>query len=207
MFPDLFRDDVFTLETERLFLRWPKAQDAREVIALAGDRAVAEMTSNIPHPYPVELATKTILEWRSNNAAGQFFGAAIVTRRNPGRLIGMISLRAGNEPGDATLGYWLGQPFWGKGFATQAARALIDAGFLFSGARSISASVRVTNTASRKVLERCGFQYEGGALCERAAWGDSVSADTYRLTRPLWASLKGWRMPVPAERADLAQAG
>ena len=56
MFPDLFRDDVFTLETPRLFLRWPKASDAPAIALQAGDRKVAEMTANIPHPYPSEVS-------------------------------------------------------------------------------------------------------------------------------------------------------
>jgi hypothetical protein len=60
MFPDLFRDDVFTLETPRLFLRWPKASDAPTVAELAGDRRVAEMTASIPHPYPPDLSTKFV---------------------------------------------------------------------------------------------------------------------------------------------------
>jgi RimJ/RimL family protein N-acetyltransferase len=106
-----------------------------------------------------------------------------------------------NRPGEgAVLGYWLGRSFWGQGFMTEAAQALIDAFFLYTNEKAVVASIGVTNAGSRKVLEHCGFQYEGGCMCVRSGWGDSVSADSYRLTRSLWASLKGWRAPVPYGR-------
>ena len=52
MFPDLTRDDVFRLETRRLWLRWPRHADVQAIVRLAGETAVAEMTASIPHPYP-----------------------------------------------------------------------------------------------------------------------------------------------------------
>lgn len=204
MFPDLFRDDVFTLETPRLFLRWPKASDAAAIVTLAGDRRVAEMTARIPHPYPVDEATKFIIAVRNANADGNQLMLAICTRTNPERLIGMIGVERGC--GGTELGYWLGVPHWGKGYMTEAAQALIDALFLYTEEASVSASIRVMNAGSRKVLEHCGFQYEGGGMCIRPAWGDSTPSDTYRLTRSLWSSLKGWRAPVPYAR-ELAVGG
>lgn len=206
MFPDLFRDDVFTLESQRLFLRWPKASDAAQIVALAGDRGVAEMTSHIPHPYPPESATQIILAHRAANAEGKRLGLAITERRDPGKLIGMIGLQAANADGVRELGYWLGRPFWGQGYATEAAQALIDAAFLYGDVAAIRASVRVVNPASRNVLEKCGFRYEGGDMCARPAWGDCVPSDTYRLARALWLSLKGWRTPLPNERREQVAA-
>ena len=204
MFPDLFRDDVFTLETPRLFLRWPKASDAAAIVTLAGDRRVAEMTARIPHPYPADEATKFIIAVRNANADGHQLMLAISTRTNPEKLIGMIGVEGGCS--GTEFGYWLGVPHWGKGYMTEAAQALIDALFLYTEEAAVSASIRVMNTASRKVLEHCGFQYEGGGMCIRPAWGDSTPSDTYRLTRSLWSSLKGWRAPVPYGR-ELAAGG
>lgn len=205
MFPDLFRDDVFTLETPRLFLRWPKASDAPAITELAGNRKVAEMTARIPHPYPADLATKFVIGARAANAEGSQLVLAIARREAPNRLIGMIG--AEQTPGaGAKLGYWLGQPVWGNGYMTEATQALIDAMFLYTNENSLIASIRVMNVASRKVLEHCGFQYEGGGMCVRPAWSDSTPSDTYRLTRSLWASLKGWRTPVPHSR-EMAVGG
>jgi len=205
MLPDLFRDDVFTLETPRLFLRWPKASDAKAIVDLAGDKRVAEMTARIPHPYPADGATKFIIGARSMNAEGQQLLLAICARSAPDKLIGMIGVE--RRKGDAPeLGYWLGVPYWGQGFMTEATQALIDALFLYTEEKEVLASIRVTNAASRKVLEHCGFQYEGGGMSFRPAWGDFTPSDTYRLNRSLWSSLKGWRAPVPYAR-ELAVGG
>ncbi|MCA0400908.1 MAG: GNAT family N-acetyltransferase [Proteobacteria bacterium] len=204
MFPELFRDDVFTLETPRLFLRWPKAADQAAIVEFAGDRRVAEMTTHIPHPYPPEEAMRFILAAREANTGGDALRLAIVHRREPKKLIGMIGLQARDSDGARELGYWLGVPHWGQGLMTEAAQAIIDAAFLYSGLKAVKANVRVTNAASRKVLELCGFQYEGGGMIHHSVRGDSMPADGYRLTRDVWASLKGWRMPLPQGRENAA---
>lgn len=203
MFPDLFRDDVFMLETPRLFLRWPKAGDAGAIIALAGDRTISDMTGIIPHPYPPEAAHRYIVDARERNSAGIAAKLAIAERGRPDELIGMIGLRA-LEGGEASLGYWLGLAFWGKGYATEAAQALADAAFLYSSTGALRAGVRVINPASRRVLERCGFQHCGSDMLDLPAWGGAVPVDTYRLTRALWQSLKGWRAPLPVRRGVVA---
>lgn len=205
MFPDLFRDDVFTLETRRLFLRWPRAKDAAEIVQLAGDKAVAEMTARIPHPYPPHLATAYIADSRSTNEAGSGLTLAIADRRNPDRLIGMIGFVPADDGGSVEIGYWLGRPYWGKGLMTEAAQALVDAVFLFSDLRAIVTGVRVTNPASRAVIEHCGFQFIGSGMSHRAAWKDTVPTDHYRLSRQNWLSLKGWRAPLPVEREALRE--
>lgn len=204
MFPELFRDDVFTLETPRLFLRWPKAADQAAIVELAGDRRVAEMTTHIPHPYPAEEATRFILAAREANTGGDALRLAIVNRKEPKKLIGMIGLQPREAEGARELGYWLGVPHWGQGLMTEAAQAIIDAAFLYSGLKAVKANVRVTNAASRKVLELCGFQYEGGGMIHHSVRGDSMPADNYRLTRDVWVSLKGWRMPLPQGRENAA---
>ena len=196
-FPDLFRDDVFTLETERLFLRWPKASDEAALLREAGDRRVAEPHATIPHPYGREHAIRFVAEARGINTEGKGCTLAIAPRGEPGRLIGVVSLRQ-RANGDISLGYWLGHAHWRQGLATEAVRAVLDAGFLYAGVPSVLAQVRVTNPASRAVLERCGFRHEGADMCLRPAWGDSVPADTYRLARSLWKSLRGWRSPLPS---------
>lgn len=203
MFPDLFRDDVFTLETQRLFLRWPKAADQAALVAEAGDRRVAEPHAVIPYPYRPDHALQFVAEARSTNTEGRGVYLAIATRRDPDRLIGVISLRH-RADGEVSLGYWLGVPHWGKGYATEAAHSILDAGFLYSDVGSIIAGVRVTNDRSRRVLERCGFQYIGSGMSDRPAWGDRVSTDSYRLSRGTWASLKGWRAPLPLDLRESA---
>ncbi|MBV8837027.1 MAG: GNAT family N-acetyltransferase, partial [Alphaproteobacteria bacterium] len=88
--------------------------------------------------------------------------------------------------------YWLGVPFWGNGYATEAARAVLDLGFTDLGHDVIAAGARVNNPASRRVLEKCGFQWSGVGLSRIKAIGSSVPVDRFRLERGIWTALKSW---------------
>lgn len=208
MFPDLFRDDVFTLETRRLFLRWPKAKDAAQLAEIIGEKAVSQETATFPHPFSLAHAEERVMRGRALNLSGAGLSLVIAPRRNPAQVLGLVGLSnlPTERPGDLGLGYLIARTHWGQGFATEAVQAVIDATFLYAEAKGISASVRVTNPGSRRVLERCGFQYAGSGMTARPAWGDSVSVDHYRLARRDWASLKGWRAPLPTEREEFRES-
>ena len=139
MFPDLTRDDVFRLETRRLWLRWPRLADVQAIVRLAGEKAVAEMTARIPHPYHPDDAERFVFQARRSNADGQGLQLAITPKGRPNSLIGMVGIGAESRDGQAHLGYWLGTPYWGKGYATEAARALIDAFFAYGEADELTA--------------------------------------------------------------------
>jgi RimJ/RimL family protein N-acetyltransferase len=192
-FPDLTRDDVFRIETKRLWLRWPRVQDAAAIARLAGDQEVADMTANVPHPYPNGAAEQFIFQSRKENALGTRMAFAIVLQKRPDQIIGMISTNI--MPKGADLGYWLGKPFWGEGYATEAAHALIDAIFSYTSVMELTASARVINPASRHVIEKSGFQFIGSDMAEAPARNGRVAVDRFRLSRSTWASLKGWREP------------
>lgn len=192
MFPDLTRDDVFRLETRRLWLRWPRLADAQAIVRLAGEKAVAEMTALIPHPYPPEAAEKFVFHARQANADGRGLQLAITPKGRPNSLIGLVGIGPSPEDGRPHLGYWLGIPYWGQGFATEAARALIDAFFAYGSEDELTSSARVINPASRRVLEKCGFAYQGAGLAELPARGGFYPADHFRLDRRAWESLKTW---------------
>ena len=85
MFPDLFRDDVFRIETRRLWLRWPTARDAESILRLAGDPAVADMTAGIPLPFERAAADAFIVASRAGNAAGSGLILVLAERARPGR--------------------------------------------------------------------------------------------------------------------------
>jgi RimJ/RimL family protein N-acetyltransferase len=207
MFPDLTRDDVFRLETRRLWLRWPRLADVQAIVRLAGEKAVAEMTARIPHPYPLEDAERFIFQARRSNADGHGLQLAITPKGKPNSLIGMVGIGPSPETGKPSLGYWLGTPSWGQGYATEAARALIDAFFAYGEENELTASARVLNPISRRVLEKCGFAYQGSGLCELPARGGFYPADHFRLDRRAWESLKTWgqtglvREPAPIDSA------
>ncbi len=192
MFPDLTRDDVFRLETRRLWLRWPRRADAQAILRQAGEKAVAEMTSRIAHPLSPAAVEEFILRTRRENAEGAGLTMAITPRAKPNVVIGVVGI--GPEPADGTprLGYWLGIPVWGQGYATEAARAMLDAFFAYTTNPELTASARVINPASRRVLEKCGFAYTGSGLQAFPARGGVLPVDLFRLDRRAWESLKTW---------------
>ena len=176
------------LETERLILRIPKLDDAKAVAKLANNRKIAEMTALIPHPYGVDDA-KAWIEALAEEGGGWTF--AIAAKSEGNALVGACGYgrRYDEEP---EIGYWIGEPYWGRGYATEAVRALIDHLFSVTDLEAIATGCRVTNLASRRVIEKCGFQWTGAALFRVRALGASVPADRFRLERSIWASLRAW---------------
>jgi len=191
MFPDLFRDDVFRIETRRLWLRWPTARDAESIQRLAGDPAVAEMTAGIPLPFERAAADDFIVASRAGNAAGSGLILALAERARPGRAIGVISITRGTGEAPAPLGYWLGRPHWGHGLMTEAADALVHAWFDWTPATRLDASTRVTNPASRRVLEKAGFVWTGRGIASFPARGGEREVDRFRLERGRWLARTG----------------
>jgi RimJ/RimL family protein N-acetyltransferase len=169
------------LETERLVLRAPRREDAKALVRLIGDRRIAVNTARIPHPYTLEDAEQFITA--VNQRAGE--AAFLITLDDV--LIGGCGV-AQSDSGPE-LGYWIGVPFWGQGYATEAARAVIDYAFGL-GYEALEAGARVSNPASRRVLEKCGFQWTGVRLARIRALNSAAPADRFRLDRRLWESLK-----------------
>ena len=156
MFPDLARDDVFRLETPRLWLRWPQICDAASVHKFCSQWEVARYTARIPHPYPAGSAERFIYAAREANASGRDLTLVMTPAKGKSDAIGSISLESRGADRLA-LGFVLAPEAWGKGLATEAAEAMIDAAFGLTPAVEILAGVRVENEASKAVLEKCGF--------------------------------------------------
>jgi RimJ/RimL family protein N-acetyltransferase len=174
------------LATARLRLRAPLREEALLIAALANDRRIAENTARIPHPYTLDNAEGFLryLEESENETA-------FAITRTDDVLIGICGLIM--KPHKAPeIGYWLGVPYWGHGYATEAARAVIDHAFEDLGLERLEAGARVSNPASRRVLEKCGFQWSGVTLLRIHAIASSAPVDRFRLDRGLWASLKSW---------------
>ena len=182
-----FRErSIPVLETERLVLRAPRLGDAKTIAMLANDRRIAENTARIPHPYRLADAEDFIAA--ANHLANDT--VFLITLRN-GTPIGACGFtQIDRHPPE--LGYWLGIKHWGKGYATEAVRAMIDHIFTDTDADAIQSAARVTNPPSRRVLEKCGFQWSGVGLCRIRAIGSSVPVDRFRLERGIWTALKSW---------------
>ena len=181
-----FREaSIPVLETRRLALRAPHLEDAKTVAVLANDRRIAENTARIPHPYKVADAESFI--GGANRTGGE--AVFLVTLRDR-TVIGACGIMFHEETPE--LGYWLGVPHWGKGYATEALHAVIDYAFTDLGHEALQAGARVTNPASRRVLEKCGFQWTGVGLYRIRAIRSSAPIDRFRLERGIWSALKDW---------------
>jgi len=152
--------DLPTLITERLVLRPFALSDATDVQRLAGDRAVADTTLNIPHPYPDGAAG----QWISSHVAcfqRREIMTLAITLRASGELAGCISLRLNDTHNRAELGYWMGVPYWNQGYCSEAARAVIAYGFEQMALNRIFAHHLTRNPASGRVMQKAGMAYEG----------------------------------------------
>jgi RimJ/RimL family protein N-acetyltransferase len=174
------------LATKRLVLRAPCAADAKAIASLINDRRIAENTARIPHPYGLADARAFLAQVNRDPSEPSF---AITLAE--GTIIGGcgIHVLSGGAP---ELGYWIGVPYWGHGYATEAARALLDHAFGELGHERLLGRARVSNPASRRVLEKCGFQWTGVSLIRIRALKSSAPVDCFRLDRGLWASLRSW---------------
>lgn len=173
------------LTTERLIMRQPREGDIPALVALADNRHVAEMLARMPHPYG-EAEARTFVALEQRRMLGATYA---LTLAGSGTLIGCAGLNA-TERG-LELGYWIGEPFWKQGFATEAAHALVDLAFESTDTNVLHASCRVINPASRRVIHKCGFQYAGQGMMNSLVAGQ-VPIERYRLDRRTWASLRSW---------------
>jgi ribosomal-protein-alanine N-acetyltransferase len=147
------------LATRRLVLRQVEVADATRVRVLAGDPDVALMTSNIPYPYEVGMATSWIATSADLMARGLRYAFALEL---PGDgLVGVCSLQIEPAEGRAELGYWVGKRWWGQGYATEGARAVVAFGFERLGLRRIFAHHMAENPASGRVMAKIGMTREG----------------------------------------------
>jgi RimJ/RimL family protein N-acetyltransferase len=196
MFPEIAKDDVFRLETRRLWLRWPRLSDAPAIERYSSKWEVARYTAHMPHPYPKGSAERFIYAAREANSLGRDLTLALTPIASPRKVVGAISLeRRGLDR--LTLGYALAPEVWGRGYATEAVRAMVDAAFGLTSAAEIEAGVHVENPASRRVLEKAGFVHVGRGLRGAPARGAMVECDAFALKRANWAA----RSEAPALEA------
>jgi [ribosomal protein S5]-alanine N-acetyltransferase len=170
------------LLTPRLRLRPFAPGDAPDVVRLAGDVAIARDTINIPHPYLPGDAAAWIDAHPDQLARGEAVTMA-VTRRPHDELVGAATLII--EPGGRTaeLGYWIGRPYWGQGYATEAARALLVWGFRVAGIERIHAGHFTRNAASGAVLRKLGMRYEGRLPRHTRKDGEYLDLERYAMAR------------------------
>ncbi|MDX8525124.1 GNAT family protein [Mesorhizobium sp. MSK_1335] len=177
--------DCPVLTTERLILRAPHARDITQLVELADNRHVAEMLARMPHPYG-EAEARAFLAMASSRRSGIVFALTLAGTETFVGCAGLNTTDRGLE-----LGYWIGEPYWKRGYATEAAHALVDLAFQKTSIQVLHASTRVINPASRRVIHKCGFQYAGQGMLNSIVAGQ-VPVERYRLDRKTWTSLRNW---------------
>lgn len=138
-----------------ILLRMFTPADAPRVAELCGDWQVAQMTALIPHPYSLETAESFINACREACDSGRMPTYAIA-RAEDEALVGAIGITSTPESGES-LGYWIGRPYWGNGYATAAARAMLALAFSHLGIDVMTAIHLVRNPASGRVMAKCGM--------------------------------------------------
>lgn len=169
------------LTTKRLTLRPLTSDDAPRIAELAGEWEIASMTGRIPYPY----SSQDALHWVTGLAEGEIvYGITL-----KGELIGICGYTP-DGGGVAEVGYWIGREYWGKGYATEAARELINSGFRRGGIRRFTCSHFVENEMSQRVIAKLGFRLLGLSSGWCAARGMDMPTMRYERRRPLTARLK-----------------
>ena len=183
---ETLRIDCPVLVTDRLVLRPPHRDDIPELEELANSRRIAEMLGRMPHPYG-EAEARTFIESSKTRSNGGCVYA--ITDSDSGAFVGCAGLDA--RPRGLDLGYWIGEPYWGHGYATEAAHALVDLAFRATSIDMLHVSCRVINAASRRVIHKCGFQYAGQGMLNSLVAGQ-VPVERYQLDRRTCVSLRSW---------------
>lgn len=163
------------IATARLRLRQLRKADAGRIADLANDFDVARMTSRLPHPYTLTDAETWLDQWGAPDPGRQ---ATFAIEHPDDGLMGVVGLFP-NEEGRCELGYWLGRPFWGQGYATEAASAAVVWASDEWRKRAIFAGHFSDNPASGQVLCKSGFLYTGEVkLTPSVARGEAAPSRT-----------------------------
>ena len=177
-----------TLHTPRLRLRAFALADVPHLVALAGNYEVARHTLNIPYPYGEEDARRWV-QITQENFAQQTGYAFAVALKATGDFSGGIGLTVDRRFDRAEAGYWLGQPYWGQGLASEALAALLQFGFAELALNKIYATHIASNPASGRVMLKNGMVKEGELVQHTRRNGQFHDLWQYRLTRAEYAQL------------------
>lgn len=170
---------------DRLILRPFTPADAPDVQRLAGERAIADTTAAIPHPYEDGMAEAWIAGHGPEFEQGRGVTFA-VTRKEDGVLVGAVSLmgiRAGHQ---AELGYWIGTPYWNLGYCTEAARLVLGYAFTDLGLWRVHACHFSRNPSSGRVLQKLAMRHEGCLRGHLMKWDRPEDLEVYGVMRHEW---------------------
>jgi RimJ/RimL family protein N-acetyltransferase len=173
------------LETNRLILRPFNLNDAKTAQTLAGDKQIAATTLTIPHPYEDGMAEY----WINTHIVMYNEGKSVIyaiTLKETDELVGAISLANIVENHQAELGYWVGVPYWNKGYCTEAGKTLLRYGFVDRGLNRVHARYLSRNPSSGRVLEKLGMVHEGTRKQHILKWGEYEDLEMMGVLKSDW---------------------
>ncbi len=181
---------VHVIRTGRLILKCPVDVEIKRLVHLANNRAIAENLATMPYPYTEKDALEWLERKTESRIGGKLFSIHLDIPGEP--FIGTAGYGPMKEGGNPEIGYWIGEPYWGEGYGSEAARAIIDFAFEEDDVVVLEGGARITNVNSRRLLEKCGFEYQGFGKTYCRALDEEVPVDRFALTRPRFQGLK-WR--------------
>ena len=175
------------LTTKRLVLRAFTLADGPVVDELAGAREVADTTLEMPHPYPAGGGASWIATHGDNWSRNSVLALAICSRESQ-KLLGAISLHVEEVHRHAEIGYWIGASYWGKGYATEAARAMVGYAFTELRLHRVQGRHFIRNSASGRVLQKIGMKLEGTHRDAYIRWEQFETVDVYAILESEWSA-------------------
>jgi 8-oxo-dGTP diphosphatase len=169
------------MTTARLKLRPIARADATRVHALCGNWNVVRMLSRVPYPNPFEVVEAWTGAQAAARASGSAYNFAIDLRdgEHQDELIGVVGLARcddGNPGGGYEIGYWLGEPWWGRGLMTEAVGRIVDFTRSELGLDRLRSDYFTDNPASGRIQEKCGFRITGRGRLNSQSRGGEVDA-------------------------------
>jgi RimJ/RimL family protein N-acetyltransferase len=174
--------DLPTVYTDRLVLRPFDLEDALRVQKLAGEWEIAKTTVNIPHPYEDGMAEAWIGGHQRAYEAGEAVNLAVV-RRVDDVLIGAVGVHLNQQHRVGEIGYWVGVPYWNRGYGTEAARALVQYSFDILELNRIQARHMTSNPASGRVMQKIGMTHEGTLRQAIFRWDTYEDVEMYSVLK------------------------
>ncbi|GAA0379620.1 GNAT family N-acetyltransferase [Bacillus horti] len=149
-----------TIETDRLRLRLFRESDAKDVSTMCNNYNIYKSTLNLPYPYPIDSALSWIANHEENFNQDRMYELA-VTDKNSGKLFGAIAISNQKQHRNGEMAYWIGEEHWGKGYGTEAAKAMLEFVFKEKKYHRVYARYFKSNPASGEIMKKCGMTYEG----------------------------------------------
>ena len=174
------------LQTERLLLRPPVAADISRFVPLLNDFDVSKNLSRVPYPYTEDDGCAWVVRAAGERVRGESYPFVLIDKSED-TLIGMCSV---HPHLDFTVGYWIGKPYWGRGYATEAARRVVKFAFDELGAGALAARWMIDNPASGRVLEKIGFELVCTEELDCLSRGRAVICHKVVLSRSEFESLE-----------------